>query len=324
MKILKDNIEVLLPKKQLYLYGYEEYFNNFITLVDKKKLPNSNLFTGPKGSGKSTFAYHIINYILSKNEKFPYKKNVFSVDDQNYSYKLLCNNTHPNFYLVDCEESDKEIKIEQMHNLLKFINKSTYVKDLKIVLIDKVEYLNKNASNSLLKALEETNESTFFFLIHNNSFKISETIKSRCNEFKFFISTSKKEIIFNKICSQYNISDEFLILSRDSFFETPGNIINGLAHFGANFLDFSQDTLKFIYFAIDKYNKKKNSQVLFLLTTSIVKFYHDLYFNNISKINIYSFNLSKILKQINNIKKFNIDEKAIFLWIKNILKYDAK
>ena len=49
-----------------------------------------------------------------------------------------------------------------------------------------------------------------------------------------------------------------------------------------------------------------------------------MYIKNINNLNIYSFNLSKILKQIDNIKKFNIDEKAIFLSIKDTLLYDGK
>ena len=324
MKNLKENIEVLPPKNQIHLYGYQSYFNNFLKLIDKEKLPNSILFTGPKGLGKATFAYHLINYILSKNENYSYKIDDLSINSQNSSYKLLCNNTHPNFYLVDCNKTDNEIKVDQIRNLVKFINKSTYTKDLKVILIDKVENLNLNASNSLLKALEETGSRTFFFLVHNSSFKISETIKSRCNEFKIFLSIKEKEKVFNNLCLQYNIPQEFSVISKNLFFDTPGNIINAFSNFGISFLDIEQNTLKFIHDVIDKYVKKKDSQILFLLSVSIIKFYHNLYIKNINNLNIYSFNLSKILKQIDNIKKFNIDEKAIFLSIKDTLLYDGK
>ena len=324
MKNLKENIEVLSPKNQIHLYGYQIYFSNFLKLIDKEKLPNSNLFTGPKGLGKATFAYHLINYILSKNENYSYKIDDLSINSQNSSYKLLCNNTHPNFYLVDCNKTDNEIKVDQIRNLVKFINKSTYTKDLKVILIDKVENLNLNASNSLLKALEETGSRTFFFLVHNSSFKISETIKSRCNEFKIFLSIKEKEKVFNNLCLQYNIPQEFSVISKNLFFDTPGNIINAFSNFGISFLDIEQNTLKFIHDVIDKYVKKKDSQILFLLSVSIIKFYHNLYIKNINNLNIYSFNLSKILKQIDNIKKFNIDEKAIFLSIKDTLLYDGK
>ena len=68
VKELKSPVKKWVPaKKQLRLFGVEDYFNSFIKLYEKKELPNSILLSGPKGLGKSTFAYHIINYLLSKN-----------------------------------------------------------------------------------------------------------------------------------------------------------------------------------------------------------------------------------------------------------------
>ena len=71
-----ENLEIVLPKNQLSLYGYENYFASFANLYRKNKLPNTILLSGPKGLGKATFAYHFINYILSYNEF-----NKYSVDN---------------------------------------------------------------------------------------------------------------------------------------------------------------------------------------------------------------------------------------------------
>ena len=57
---------------QQQLIGYNVLFKNFIKLLDEKKLPNKMIISGPRGIGKSTFAYHFINYIFSKNEKDSY------------------------------------------------------------------------------------------------------------------------------------------------------------------------------------------------------------------------------------------------------------
>ena len=55
------------------------------------------------------------------------------------------------------------------------------------------EYLNLNSSNSLLKALEEPSNNTYFFIIHNSGTEILDTIRSRSIEFKLFftIKTTK-------------------------------------------------------------------------------------------------------------------------------------
>ena len=59
------NTEILSPKNQLQLFGFDDYFNVFIKLFHKSKLPNTILLSGLKGSGKATFAFHFINYLLS-------------------------------------------------------------------------------------------------------------------------------------------------------------------------------------------------------------------------------------------------------------------
>ena len=185
-----ENIEILSPKNQLYLFGYEDYFNLFVKLFQKNKLPNTSLLSGLKGSGKATFAYHFANYLLSYKEQKKYSTNNFAINPNNKSYKLLCNYTHSNFFLLESNSLDENIKIEKVRDVLRFLNKSTYYLNIKIVLIDNAEYLNINSSNALLKVLEEPNSNTFFFVIHNSSHKILDTIKSRCIEFKFFFSLS--------------------------------------------------------------------------------------------------------------------------------------
>ena len=92
MKTANGDIEILPAKNQLRLFGFEDYFNYFIKLYEKSKLPNSILLSGPKGLGKSTFAYHIINYLLSKDEEKKYSIKDFAIDEDNLSYKLLKNN----------------------------------------------------------------------------------------------------------------------------------------------------------------------------------------------------------------------------------------
>ena len=96
-----DNLEIILPKNQLQLYGYEYYFNTFIKLYQKRRLPNTILLSGPKGSGKATFAYHFVNYLLSHNEQDKYSVDKFVINNDNKSYKSLCNHTNPNFLLLE-------------------------------------------------------------------------------------------------------------------------------------------------------------------------------------------------------------------------------
>ena len=81
----KENSEVILPRNQLNLYGYDYYFNLFLNLYKKNKLPSAILLNGQKGIGKATFAYHFINFLLSRNEENFYSMQSYSINSKNYS-----------------------------------------------------------------------------------------------------------------------------------------------------------------------------------------------------------------------------------------------
>ena len=62
----------LNPSNQLELFIHGKELKKFISLYKENKLPNKILLKGQKGIGKCTLAYHLINFVLSKNEDFPY------------------------------------------------------------------------------------------------------------------------------------------------------------------------------------------------------------------------------------------------------------
>ena len=59
-------------KRETKLYGLNLNFNEIVNLSNSNKLPNKILLSGPKGIGKCTMAYHLINFIFSKNEDEKY------------------------------------------------------------------------------------------------------------------------------------------------------------------------------------------------------------------------------------------------------------
>ena len=91
----------LQPIYQNKLYGFDNYFLDFVKLYQNKRLPNKILLSGEKGLGKSTLAHHLINYALSKNEKFNYDVGKFEINLENKSYKLTINGSNPNVNLID-------------------------------------------------------------------------------------------------------------------------------------------------------------------------------------------------------------------------------
>jgi DNA polymerase III subunit delta' len=321
--MVAESILINKPIDQLKLFGFDSHFNLLTKLHENGRLPNTILFTGNKGLGKSTFAYHFINYLFSKNEDNAYSKQSSLINENNSSHKLVKSGSHPNFFLIDNKFSEKDIKIEQIRNLLKFLSKTTYSKNLKVVLIDNAEYLNLNSSNSLLKALEEPSPNTYFFIIHNNTFKILNTIKSRCTEFKFFLKNSLKKEILSKILSCYDIDYDFASLPENHFFDSPGNLVKYIAILENQKIDIN-DQVSCINYFMELYKTNKDFETLSFISTFINKFYLDLCISNKNKQSYYFLNHRKIQSYIYDIKKYNLSEKNFFITIKNILNNEQR
>jgi len=316
--------EILLPIEQLSLFGFADYFNIFSNLYHDNRLPNSILLNGPKGSGKSTFAYHFINYLLSLNEENKYSLTNFTINPNNKSYKLLRDNTHSNFFLLEGNSSDENVKIEKVRSLLNFLSKSTYLSDLKIVLIDNAELLNLNSSNALLKAIEEPQKNTFFLLIHNSYSKILNTLRSRCIDFRISFNTQQKKDIFKNIILYYKNNFSQKYIDEAFYFDTPGNLLKYLLILEESKISISEDKISIILCLIEKIKTKKDSELFTFVSFFIELFYNDLIKkNNANLINLLE-NKNKILMHLNSMHKFNLDKKTSFILIENILLKDAK
>ena len=296
------------PSRQLNLFGHETQFTNLTDLYTNKKLPNKILLSGVKGIGKSTLAYHIVNFILSYDEDFSYNNKNFKINPNNKSFKLIINKSNPNFILIDINEDKKNIDINQIRHLILTLNKSSFNTKPRLVLIDNIELLNTNSINALLKVLEEPNDNINFILINNNK-KILPTLKSRCLNFKIQLTTSQSFDVTNKIlntnCMNF-LNDELI-----NNYSTPGEILNLLDFANKSNVDLKEIKLKeFIKKIIIEKKYKKDSSVKQLLYTLIeIYFRENISINNTKLINVQNY----FLKKINNTKIFNLDDESLLM-----------
>lgn len=295
----------LNPKNQLNLYGVEENLRTLIALYDKGDLPSKILLTGQKGVGKCTLAYHLINYILSKDEEFSYNINEFKIYSKNRSFKLIINGTNPNFQLLDVSIDKKQINIDQIRNLLLNIKKSSFNDKPRFILIDNIEYLNKNSVNALLKDLEEPNENIYFILI-NNQRKLISTLKSRCLNFNISLSNETSLRVINQLMDDDifdHVNNELI-----NYYFTPGNIYNLNKFAIENEINLKDMKLKeFLKKMIKENYFKKDQNFKYLFYD-----YLELFLKNISlmdNMNYYSY----FVKKIDNLKKYNLDEESFFI-----------
>ena len=305
---------IITPNSQTRLYVFNYFLKNLIDLYNKKKLPNKILLSGQKGIGKSTTAYHLINYIFSKDEEFPYDLKNFFIDERNKSFNLIINKTHSNFYLIDLINEKKVIEIAQIREMINYSNMSSFNNKPKIILIDNSEYLNTNSVNALLKIIEEPNSNVFFILIHNNQKKIKDTLKSRCLNFNLNLSNDDTFKITNEILSK-NIEEVF---NDDlvNYYQTPGELINLFLFADQNNINLKELNLKNLLSLLinEKYYNKNDFIKVYIISMIQFYFFKLLKEGNFKKNLIFEYR--KFLKMFNNCKKFNLNYENLFLEFK--------
>ena len=298
----------LNPSNQLSLFGHYSDFQNFQNLYLDKRLPNKILLSGEKGIGKSTLGYHLVNFILSKDEDLSYDVKNFLINPENKSFKLIINKSNPNFISIDVIDDKKSIDINQIRNLISTLNKSSFNNKPRFVLIDNIELLNINSVNALLKILEEPNDNIYFILINNNK-KILPTLKSRCLNFKIQLSSSQSSDITNQI-----LNDNFMNLVNPELinnYSTPGKILNLLNFAKQNDVDIKEINLKELIKEIimDKKYKKDLSIKHLLYSLIEIYFRKNISIKNTKLIDIHNY----FLKKINNTKIYNLDDETLLM-----------
>ena len=298
------------PFNQTKLFGLKNFLNELIQLYNTEKFPTKILFSGQKGLGKSTMAYHFINYVLSKNEDFGYDIENSCINPNNHSYKTILNKSNPNVSVIDIDLEKKNIDINQIRNLILNLNKSSFNDKLRFVLIDNIEFMNINSVNAILKILEEPSDNTYFILINNNK-RILPTLLSRCVDFKIFMSNSENLSTTNKILD--NKIDNMINTDLINYYSTPGKILNLIKFAKMHECDLININIKeFINFLINN-NHKTDNNIKYLIYDFI-----EFYF---SKINLSIFpkihdKYNYFIKRISDTKKFNLDEETLFIEFK--------
>lgn len=148
---------MLTPRENLHLFGHLEARECFLNAVHSQRFPHAWILSGPFGVGKATFAYHMARYILSNRED---RNTTFTQDDPLYC--RIRAQSHGDLWTVGGDEGG-EIGIEPIRQLTSFLSQTTFEGGWRVVIIDGVEKLNRNAANALLKSLEEPPSKTVFF-----------------------------------------------------------------------------------------------------------------------------------------------------------------
>ena len=320
------------------IIGFDNEFNSLLNHLKNDNLTNSLLLTGNKGIGKNLFLTNLIE---------EYIKIKINNDQINHHISLLYNNSHPNvrFAKKEIDEKTKKIKnfitIDQVRKLKQFSLETSIIENLsKFILIDSVDDLNLNASNALLKILEEPKINTYFFLISHQPSALLATIKSRClkinlvnHNFNNFSSILKsKYVTLNDeiikflfditngspgLSSEYDFGgilelfNKFInsIADPDPFSELNTNLIEILSNLENEKLKIYLSLIKFILITFNKIKIGIDIKEYYL-STNILKI--ENISNKISTVTIQK-KFDYLINNENDLFTFNLDKKIFMI-----------
>ena len=291
-------------KKTLNLFGLHENLNFLLKLYSIKNLPNVLIFTGNKGSGKSTLINHFLYSVFDEKN---YDKVNYKLNSNSPFLNQFQNNIFQNIIYIKGSDF-KSVKVEDIRELKsKILQTSVSSKD-RFIIFDDIELFNKNSLNALLKIIEEPSKKNFFFLINNKSKPLIETIKSRAVELKIILNENQRLKVINELVDLHELD---LSLDPKSSKLSPGNFIKFNFICNEYNISPSDDFLENLSKILNLY--KKNKDILFI---NLIFFIADYYLTDLKRKNLLKndrfFEIKNhIFEHLNNFMLYNLNQKSL-------------
>src|SRR5574344_868879 len=203
------------PQNLQEIVGQEHIKKALTNAISLKKISHAYLFTGPRGTGKTSTARILAKSLncaegptLTPCEKCP-------------SCMEIKSSTPIDVIEIDAASNRK---VEDAQNILEKIQYVPVNGKYKIYIIDEVHMLTNHAFNALLKTLEEPPENVIFILATTEPQKVLETIISRCQRFDFRRITTEDIVNHLKNVSK----SENIKIEEDALFTIAKNSAGGM------------------------------------------------------------------------------------------------
>jgi DNA polymerase-3 subunit gamma/tau len=170
------------PQTFAEIIGQEHVVKTLTNAISSETVSHAYLFSGPKGTGKTTIARLLAKAVNCENRK----KGEFEPCNKCSSCNEIVKGRAMDLIEIDAASHRGIDDIRELRDGIKFSpTKSKY----KVFILDEAHQLTKEAANALLKTLEEPPAHAIFVLATTEIHKMISTIISRCQRFDFRKST---------------------------------------------------------------------------------------------------------------------------------------
>jgi DNA polymerase-3 subunit gamma/tau len=164
------------PKTFEQIIGQEVIVKTLINSLNKKRIAHAYLFSGLRGSGKTTTARILAKSLQCENGPTP------TPCEKCQNCIMANENRHIDIIEMDAASNRK---IEDIRELIEHTKYKPAMGKYKVFIIDEVHMLTNEAFNALLKTLEEPPEYVKFIMATTDPLKLPATILSRVQHFRF-------------------------------------------------------------------------------------------------------------------------------------------
>lgn len=141
-------------------------------MADQGRLGHALLCNGSRDSGLSGFSAAVAAWMLCKEPSAPC--------GQCRDCRQAAARRHPELRCIQPAEDAAQIKVQQIREMLGFMQLKGFSEARKIVIIDPAEDMNRSAANTLLKTLEEPMGPALMILVVRRLHGVPVTLRSRC------------------------------------------------------------------------------------------------------------------------------------------------
>ncbi len=187
-----DETESIIPapRETLSLFGHAAAEAMLLAAYKSGQIPHAWLIGGAQGIGKATLAYRMAKFVLAHPDpSAPDVQHATSLDvaPDNAAARKVAAGSHGGLLTLERSVNDKGvlrsvITVDESRETIPFFGSTAAIAGWRICIVDTVDELNANASNALLKILEEPPAQSLFLLISNAPARVLATIQSRCRK----------------------------------------------------------------------------------------------------------------------------------------------